>query len=307
MKICDTHCDTLCRIADSGGNLFENKYHVSIKSLNKYEAFTQFFACFIDPLYNENALERFTKLSDAFFENMKMYSDTASHCENYDDMVKAWNRGKTACFLSVENSSFIKKPDDVLMCRRKGIRLMSLVWNKDNHLASGAETQNDIGLTEIGKAVIRKMEDCGVFLDVSHMSDKSFYDACSVYGKPLVASHSNSRKVCDVKRNLTDEQFLAIIKSGGYVGVNLYPLFLTGSEKASVSDIIRHVEYFLSLGGEDTIGIGLDFDGVDFLPEGINGVCEVDKIFNEMAKIGYRSALIDKIAHKNLERLLKFF
>ena len=229
------------------------------------------------------------------------------HCSNYSDVLKAYSENKIASFLTIENACFLKSEIDVKKCREMGIKVMSLVWDKDNYLSCGAGTENDTGLSAVGKSIIKSMERYGIFPDVSHLSDRSFYDVCDIYSGVLLATHSDSRTVCNARRNLTDEQFRIICKSGGYVGINLYPYFLTGCKTAKVCDIIRHIDYFLSLGGEKHIGLGLDFDGVDFLPENVTGIENIYDLFNEMVKIGYKTDLIDNIAHKNLESVLKFF
>lgn len=301
MKLGDTHCDTLSRILNGGGDLFENSYHVSLKRAGIYDTYTQFFACFMSPGYYHAPKKYLKAMIDIYFDNMNRYKSIAVHCENYKDLQAAHESNRAACFLSVEGGEFVDSAEDIDYIRNRGVRLMSLAWDNDNELAGYR------GLTAFGKDILGYMEKKGMFLDVSHLSDRGFYDACSLYSRPVFASHSNSRSVCDVKRNLTDEQFLYICKTGGYVGINLYPLFLTGTERATISDILRHIEHFLSLGGENHIGFGLDFDGIDFMPQEIGGIEDAGEIITEMNKLGYNQELIDKIAHKNLERALKIF
>ena len=116
----------------------------------------------------------------------------------------------------------------------------------------------------------------------------------------------NSKKLCNVRRNITDEQFLAIKESGGLVGISFVPAFLEKDEtKANVVSIIRHIEHFMSLDGEQTVALGGDFDGISTLPFGISGVNDVDKIADELAKINYQDEIIAKIMGKNIENYIK--
>ena len=132
-----------------------------------------------------------------------------------------------------------------------------------------------------------------------------FWDVIEVSEKTVIASHSDSRTICNNKRNLTDEQFLAIKKCGGVTGINLYPLFLSGDKKATICDVIKHIEHFLGLGGEDNISLGADFDGIDFMPENIEGVQDLYKLFEEMLKLGYSENIINKLSCTNMERILQ--
>ena len=104
---------------------------------------------------------------------------------------------------------------------------------------------------------------------------------------------------------MTDEQFKIIKNSGGCVGVNFYPPFLTNRDKCGIDDIVKHIEHFMELGGEDNIGIGADFDGVDCLPEGINGVEDMYKIFDRLLARGYTEEQAEKISHRNFERIFE--
>lgn len=143
-----------------------------------------------------------------------------------------------------------------------------------------------------------------MYIDVSHLNDRSFYDIAEISSLPIIASHSNSRSVCKHRRNLTNDMFSIIKNSGGCVGVNFYPPFLNDSGSANIDDIVRHIEHFLDLGGENHIGLGTDFDGTDgLMPTGICGCEDVYKLFDRLLQLNYSEALIEKISHKNFKRL----
>ncbi len=138
-------------------------------------------------------------------------------------------------------------------------------------------------------------------IDVSHLSDEGFCDVAEITSKPFIASHSNSRTVCPHFRNLTDDQFKVLIKRGGVAGINLCPDFL-GTDP-SVDSIVRHIEHFAALGGENNIGIGADFDGIGSLPRGIRGTEDLYKIFDRLLSLNYSQEQADKIAFSNMYRV----
>ncbi len=280
-KIFDAHCDTLCLLNDNNASIEKNSFNIDKKRMEKYKAYTQIFACFIDTIYKNTAMERFIELSDTFYS------------QNINGI------------LSIEGGEMITSLKVLRILKRLGVRIAALTWNYSNHIASGVlEGDKNRGFTEFGKQIIEEMNRINMLIDVSHLNDRSFYDVAELSKMPIIATHSNSRTVCNHPRNLTDEQFKAIIKSGGCVGINFYNLFLNDSGKADIDDIIKHIEHFMSLGGEDNIGMGSDFDGVDNnLPEGIKGCEDMYKLFDRLLTLNYTDEQIEKISHKNFERI----
>lgn len=298
-SLIDCHADTASVALDKNVGFYDNGLQVDLAKVDFQ--YTQFFAAFIAPEYRESAYERtiniIKKLKKEISNNEKI-----AFCKSYDDYLK--NNKMIRAFLSVEGLEAVNDVSVLDELYGEGVRMATLTWNYSNQLAGGVLEETK-GLTLLGRKVVRKMNELGMILDVSHLNDRSFWDVIEENAKTVIASHSNSRKICDNKRNLTDEQFLAIRNKGGVVGINLYPLFLSGSNKAKISDIIKHVEHFLSLGGEENIGMGCDFDGVDFLPEGITGMGDIYKLFDEMIRLGYNDNIINKLSCTNMERILQ--
>lgn len=281
-SIFDAHCDTLCRIADDKFNYYGNRGEVTREALDSYENYTQLFACFISPDHRERAMERF---------------DVLSGCFDKTDF------GRTRAILSVEGGEMIRSLEDVDYLAMRGVKCAALTWNNSNDIAGGADDP-DKGLSLFGKRVIARMEERGIVVDVSHLNDRSFYDVISVSHNMVVATHSDSRYVCGHRRNLTDEMMKLIAETGGSAGINIYPLFLNGTEKADIEDIMCHIEHWADIGVIDAVGIGSDFDGTDgLLPDGISGASDMWKIFDLMSKRGFSESEIEGVSHGNFERV----
>ena len=283
MKYFDLHCDTLCRVADENGSLQQNNYNIDIDRLSKFENATQTFACFIHDKYKgEEAYNR-------FFELYKIYQN--ADFKNVNTV------------LSIENLSCLNgNIDNIHKFKECGVKIASLTWNEDNGIAGGAES--DGGLTDFGKEVVKTLENEDIVIDVSHLNFKSFADLCSVATKPFIATHSNSFTVHPHKRNLKDEQFEIIADIGGVVGINFYNEFLCEKE-SDFSDLLKHIDRFLLLGGEDSIALGSDFDGCD-VHKSIKSVENMPKFYSFLEKELGRQ-LADKIFYENCASFFKMF
>lgn len=280
-SIFDAHCDTLCHIADKGVSIQNNDCSIDKNYMLKYKKYTQVFACFIDPMYYDNPKARFDTLYKSF---------------------KAQDFSGINPVLSLEGGEVIESLEDVEYLYQCGVRCATLTWNNTNKLAGGVDDEES-GLTKFGKSVIGKMEELGILIDVSHLNDKSFYDVASIITRPIIATHSNSRRICGHRRNITDDMFKIIRDSGGCVGINLYPLFLTENEKCTADDALLHIEHFMSLDGESSIGIGSDFDGIPYTPYGLEDCGKLHILLDKLKEIGTQKETVEKISHKNFERV----
>lgn len=294
MRIFDAHADTVSRISDEGKSLLKNDVHIDAVRLSAYEAYTQVFAAFISPEYKSCAMARAKKLIARLYEEADSCGITV--CKNYDDWAAAGTKVKA--FISLEGGEPIKSEADVKELYDLGVRMIAPTWNYGNALACGVAEKDDTGLTELGARVICEMNRLKIIVDVSHLSEKSFWDVAKISKMPIVASHSNSRAVKNHGRNLTDAQFVKIKETGGCVGINFYPPFL-GDE---IADVVRHIDHFIALGGEDNIGFGSDFDGVDALPYGIRGAEDMEKVIKMLP---YSVEIREKIAFRNFLRVIK--
>lgn len=301
MFLIDAHNDTPYRMYWENGALYENNFHNSIKKQKGFRTLL-LYAIFMDP---EKLSEFSTPMAyfEALYENFRQ--ELAKHTDQVELVTSAKalpHAKKQQAMLAVEGGNLIDSVDDVDYLWKKGIKILTLTWNNSNKLAKSQMSKESGGLSPFGQKVIKKMNRLGMIADLSHASDETFWDVLSVSEKPVLVSHSNSRVLCNHPRNVTDEMFRALMENGGVLGINFYPPFL--GENADISLIFSHIEHFLDLGGENHIGFGSDFDGIDQLPKGIEDISSFTAIHNEMEKRNYPKALIEKIFYKNMERTL---
>ena len=293
----DCHCDTISRVMTEGGSLRKNGFHTDLERLHKFTPCAQVFAVCAETLDRpvEKADAMLRRLSQEIEEN----SDIVMLCLNFHDIKKAAESGKVAVFISIEGCEQISSLESA---NQNGVRILHPTWNFDNELC-GAAVGSGRGLTEKGRAFVKKAQHMGFALDMSHISERGFWDTLEACEKPVIAGHSNARAICNVPRNLTDEQFNALVTVGGGTGINLYPEFL-GLGK-DINAVIAHIEHFLSLGGERSVFLGCDFDGIDSTPTGLDGVQKLDKLYNELLNRNYPEALVRALFWDNLYDIME--
>lgn len=230
--------------------------------------------------------------------------DMAALCRTAEDAETAIRAGKTAAFLAIEGAEAIDcDPGRLDEAYEQGVRMISLIWNIDNPLTGSCKTGT--GLTQKGKDFFRRAQGLGMVVDVSHLSERGFWDMTELAEKPIVASHSNSAAMCRCDRNLTDEQFRAICQLGGTAGLNLVGSFLSESGTAMFEDFRRHLDHFLDLGGEGHIAVGLDLDGTTELPKGFTGVEHYRALGEYLDGCGYPEELLRGLFSGSLMKVVK--
>ena len=185
------------------------------------------------------------------------------------------------------------------------IRMIALTWNYENEIGHPAKNGPTPGLKPFGRELIEEMDKLGIVVDVSHLNEAGFYDAIELSKLPVIASHSNYRPLCEHVRNLTKDQVEQIINKRGFIGINFYSAFLASGRLAKIDDVLRHAEAILALGGEDVLGFGSDFDGIDEWPEWLGEPSQFPRLVDLLLQQNYAEALVEKIAGGNLWRVLK--
>lgn len=217
----------------------------------------------------------FDKIEEIVNANNRYLSIARTPSDLYEDKRK----GRRSIMLAIENGLALNHDiSNVRYFARRGVVYITLCHNGDNDICDSARGCNTHGgVSRFGEQVIKEMNRCGIMVDLSHAGEKSFYDALSISSKPIVCSHSNCKALCDVPRNLTDDQLRALAKHGGVAHITLYHGFLRNdSQEATVMDAIAHLEHAISVMGIEHVGLGTDFDG----DGGIRGLADSSELIN---------------------------
>ncbi len=310
MKILvDGHCDTLSKALDEKNDLENKEYCFNLVDANKKTPCIQMMAAYIAPKFVDNGIGGFNRAIN-ILEQFKKDKDKSEiiNILNKEDLNKTVDEKKIGILLTIENGSAISgNIENIEKLYEKGIRVMSVTWNEDNDLGCGALTKNDKGLTKLGKEYIKKLEEKKIIIDVSHSSQKTFWDITKCTSASIVATHSCVYSICNHPRNLKDEQIIEIANRKGIIGICFASNFLNQSGKSNSDDIINHIKYIKDLVGIDYIGLGSDFDGVDFddMPSDIRGIKDIYKLEKKMKIEGFTEEEINKVMGENWLRVLK--
>ena len=305
LSLIDLHCDTLCEIERHQSSLLENDLDVSLQTVAPYEHYAQFFASWCSSRLDDNqGYERFLRMADYLDTQLAIPEISARMVKvtSGEELDAAWAQNKHAAILAIEDARILAGDIsrlDTLAAR--GVRYATLQWGGQTCIGGSHDTE--LGLTDFGKAVTHRCFDLGIVPDLSHTCAQSAQDAIDIavtYNKPVIASHSNAYSVYAHSRNLRDEHFAAIRDLGGLVGLNFFRGHLCNSDErlADVSDLVRHLEHYLSMNGENTVAIGGDWDGAR-LPEGFSNIGDATKLAQELDRLGYDEQLIHKLFYGN--------
>ncbi len=309
MKLIDFHCDTFWAMER------QVPLCVDIEKLKNADSLAQFFACFIyiDDFVGE---DRYTKgyqhalemirFAKKYFKSMP--NEIAMTC-NYEELCAHQKGNKISAFLTIEEGGILEGNMSRLECLyNEGARLMTLLWNYENCIGYPNSRDRNVmekGLKPFGIEVVQRMNELGMIVDVSHMSDGGFWDTLKYSEKPVVASHSNARVLCNHPRNLSDDMIRALAKQGGVIGVNTYPYFVHPSGKASMELMADHIAHIYQVGGEDVIGIGTDFDGYDEGESDFHHIGQMKEFYDVVRKRGFTERQMEKIWFRNILRVIK--
>lgn len=306
-ELIDGHADTVTTAMKENQGLYRNNLHLDLERLKEYNAPVQVFAICCDDQHVENAYEYANSAIDFFKKWIVAYKAIVELAFSMEDIEINVENNKISAILALEGgeplSGDIKNIDYFY---KRGIRLVTLTWNRENELGYGVSTGSENGLKPFGISCIKRMNELGILIDVSHLNEAGFWDVHMVSSKPYIASHSNAYSVTAHIRNLKDAQIKDMVKKGCLIGLNLYPYFLNGTKKAGIDDIIRHIKHFIELGAMRNIGLGCDFDGIDVLPEGFDGVSSL-KILGQIITEEFNENFSTSIMYGNYYDFLKRF
>ncbi len=305
----DLHCDTLTdwKYTTTGNpdTLDDPKRVLSLSSIPEDVNWAQFYAIFIpDEVRGQDAVEYYEYNRDNFYRQMEKFNDRVLPCRTAADMKSAWQKGKIAAFLTVENGSALAGDlSRIKLLAEDGVRAMTLVWNGENEIGSGHVT--DHGLSTFGKIAISEMEKQGIIVDISHINDIGFADVLKIVNKPFIASHSNTRSICSHKRNLTDDMIKEMVERDCLIGLNYFIKFIKDNGEVKIlDDLYSHVEHLFLLGAEKILALGSDFDGA-VLPECLNSPKAAAGLYQYFISKGLSEKQVEGIMYENATNFFK--
>jgi membrane dipeptidase len=319
--IFDAHSDIWCDVTNrrlrGETNVFHNRH---LERFRKGGVEGSIFVIWVDPPYDADYQARTQQIMDCAKAEIAEATDFRI-VRTYDEMLRAKADGKIYVFIGVEGMARIGS--DVSKINEYydfGARHAILTWNEANELGAGALSGKDYGLTEAGKKAARLVQDKGMLLDMSHLNEAGFWDVVKLASKPFIASHSNCKALCDVPRNLTDEQLRAIRDANGVVGLNAFNLFIDNDpQKETVERLSQHAAHMIDVMGIDHVGCGFDFFEFIESPDtmgtmtstgspsttGLEDCSKIPNLFACFDRMGMSKADQEKIAYQNFQRVIR--
>ncbi len=301
----DLHCDTALTLMGpdlkGGISLKSNSGHIDLDRAKGLPGYAQCFACFTTPAFREwmqiSPVVAFEREMGEILSQIEQNTDLIRLAMSAEDVEKNFSKGLMSGILTIEGpAGFDYDPALLEELYKVGFRITSLGWNEKNALTGSHKTGG--GLTDQGREFVKEAQRVGMIVDVSHISDEGFWDIMDITQKPIAATHSNSRAVCDNSRNLTDEMFAAICKTGGVAGFNQCAPFV--GESPDLDTVCDHIFHFLELDPEgDHIALGGDLDGCEELPAGFEGVQSYPAMAQRLLDRGIGEKILQKIYWEN--------
>jgi len=346
----DSHVDTIQRVLVMGQDLGKRSQagHVDIPRLREGGMHALFFALWA-PVYfrGAEAVRRTLDLRDSMQQVLDTNKDQIELATTADEIARIGAAGKIAAFLTIEGGHQID--DDLRVLRmyyQLGIRSMTLTHSRNNNWAdSSTDEPAHSGLTDFGKEVVREMNRLGMLVDVSHVSDKTFYDTLAVTNKPVIVSHSSMRAISDVPRNVSDDMLRALAVNGGVIGINFGEGFVNSADRealqadihtethaplltgkalddyaakdvwklfgprvkvsATLENVADHIDHAVAIAGIDHVGIGSDFDGISGPPAGLEDISKMPALVATLLKRGYQDSAVKKLLGENHLRVIR--
>lgn len=301
MKWMDGHCDVLWRMwEDPTKNFYDDneKLDVTYSGLIQSNVKLQMFAIFVPPTVpiGQRCREALKQV-DLFYQRIIQDGTKMIPIRSMEE-VRELSSEKCAALLCLEGAEAIEGDLSLLrLFHRLGVRQVGLTWNVANEVADGILEDRGGGLTKFGWDMLDEIRRLQMIVDVSHLSEAAFWEIVELDDLPVVASHSNARAICHHKRNLTDEQIVALIQRKGLIGVNFVPYFVS-QENPTIEGIIRHLDHIASLGGENAIFFGSDFDGFIKKVPGLESVKQLDHLKNKLLQ-KYPERIVRKWGFEN--------
>ena len=322
IRVVDMHCDTISAILaerrrGKDCRLRRNKLHIDLERMQQSGYLLQNFALFVNREKCRSPWEEFCTLYEVYQGELEENGDILAPVLTFSDIEKNRCSGKMSSLLTVEEGAVCEGEIGKLeQLYSRGVRMLTLTWNYPNELGypnvrPGMHFKPDTehGLTSKGMEFVERMEELGMIVDVSHLSDAGFYDVLKTTKKPFVASHSDAREVCGWVRNLTDDMIRKLADRGGCMGLNFCADFLKTvpegmKNPGTIEAVVRHAGHIVKVGGIEVLGLGTDFDGIDTHEE-LPGAQSMERLWNGLHRAGFSESQLEKIYHENVLRVYK--
>ena len=301
---------------DIGKRETDGKHMTDLPRMKAGGMSAQFFAAYVAAGYvkdNHSAHRALEMIDTVLHDIVERYPSDFLFVTSSSGIRKAHEQGQIAALIGIEGGHAIE--DSLRLLRDYydlGVRYMTLTHTNSNNWAdsSGDENKPNNGLSPFGKEVVHEMNRLGMMVDVAHVSDKTFYDALDASEAPIFSSHSSCRALCDVPRNMTDDMIKAMAKKGGVIQINFSCGFLrkgagsNGQPRATLADVVKHIDHVVDIAGVDYVGLGSDFDGISCAPEGLDSVDKWPNLTRALLEEGYTAEEIRKIYGENTLRVM---
>ncbi|WP_127531707.1 dipeptidase [Paenibacillus kobensis] len=304
--VVDFHCDALWKLLEHEQLEFDagedGLLDVTADRLIGSGTVLQTFAVFVPERLSGK--ESIWRSVDLFYRKI-IKNPHISLIRTPSDLKAAISGGRIGALLSLEGVDSLQ--GDWTMLRllfHLGLRALGLTWNHANWAADGVMESRQGGLTSKGRKLVEECERLGIILDVSHLSEKGFWELADMAERSFIASHSNARSLCSHPRNLTDDQIRALIAVDGRIGVTYVPFFVKEGGSAVIDDVVRHIDHIASLGGARHLMLGSDFDGIDQYIDSLRNPGDVSKLIDAMLR-AFQEDMVRDVLSRNAIRFLE--
>jgi len=307
IPVFDMHCDTALALlgedVNQAGSLRKNTLHIDLERASQLGGYCQCFACFtttdMEQWYGVSPVVVFERELATIQRELDANRDLIRLAYTPAEIEQNRKKGLMSAILTLEGTAgFGHDPELLEDLNLIGFRTTSLGWNERNPLTGSQVTGG--GLTDQGKAYVKEAQRLGMLVDVSHISDEGFWDIMKITDAPIIATHSNSRAVCNHSRNLTDDMFRAICETGGVAGLNVYSAFIGDEATADIDLACDHIFHFLELDPSGMhIALGGDLDGCETLIQGFEDVRGYNRIARRLLERGMDEKMIMDIYWNN--------
>jgi len=301
----DLHCDTLYQNLKNPLDIKQNSGSIDIEKMKKGGYMAQVFAIWVPPGKGWGTVE---SMASAFYKWKEQYPDEIALALTGTQILKARQLGQIAGVLGIEGLSSLSGDESkVDLLYHYGIRILGLTWFDSNEFAGSSNSKDkrgNYGLTEKGIRLVKMANNLGMVIDVSHASDQTVRDVAKFSNDPFIASHSCSRVLMDIERNLSDEMIKIISQKGGVVGVNFHRGFLSSKPRNMISllDVVEHIVHIVKVAGIDHVALGSDFDGSS-PPQDLDNAEKIQSLAVQLLKRGFSEMDVKKIMGLNALRV----